>query len=294
MKTLAFYLPFAVLLAMSSTAAPESWKLSVDANLTLAQNAYSDNWVGGETGSITWQFNSNSLAEKQLTNRIQNKNTLKLLFGQTHNQDKDSKEWQKPVKSTDLVDFESTFRFTLGGFVDPIFAVRAITQFLDQSDPEKERWLNPLTVTETVGAARVFLKDEKREWIARLGGGLRQEINRDALEPISLTRETQTVTTGGFEFVNDFTTPLAEEKMAFTSKLSIFQAVYSSESDELKGLPNEDDWKSPDINFENILSVHLTKYVIMNFYVQLLYDKEINRAGRFKQTMSLGVTYKLI
>ncbi|NIM20240.1 MAG: DUF3078 domain-containing protein [Candidatus Latescibacteria bacterium] len=294
MKTLVLLLSFSVIMTSSMDAAAEDWNLSADLNLTLAQNAYSDNWVGGESGSLTWQFNSNTLAEKQLNNWIHNKNTLKLLFGQTHNQDPDTKKWLSPVKSTDLIDLESTFRFTLGGFVDPILALRVITQFIDQSDPAKDRWLNPLDITETLGIAKVFIKDEKREWMARLGAGFRELIYRDVLDPDTGTRDTETATIGGFEFVNDFTTPLAKEKLAFTSKLTVFQAVYSTESDELKGLPEEDYWKYPDVNFENILTVHLTKYLIMNFYLQVLYDKEIDLAGRFKQTMSLGVTYKLL
>jgi hypothetical protein len=279
---------------MSNTVSADPWKLTSDLNLTLTQNAYSNNWVGGETGSITWQFNSNSIAEKQLKSWLNNKNTLKLFFGQTHNQDKDTDKWLSPVKSTDLIDLESTFRFPLGSFVDPIFAVRGISQFVDQSDPAKDRWVNPVDLTESIGIAKVFIKEEKREWISRIGIGFSQNINRDQLDPDTGTRETKTITSEGFEFVNDFTTTLAEEKMLFTSKLSVFQSVFSSEEEKLKGTSHEDDWKYPDVNFENILTINLTKYLIMNFYTQILYDREISKAGRLKQTMALGVTYKLL
>ena len=60
---------------------------SVDANLTLTQNAYSSNWAGTEVGVISWTFNSNSILEKQVSEKLNNKNTLKLAFGQTINQD---------------------------------------------------------------------------------------------------------------------------------------------------------------------------------------------------------------
>ncbi|MCU0640375.1 MAG: hypothetical protein MUF59_11000, partial [Candidatus Krumholzibacteria bacterium] len=53
----------------------QPWKLSVDANLTFTQNNYSDNWAGGEAGTLAWVFNSNSLAEKQLSTKLFNKNT---------------------------------------------------------------------------------------------------------------------------------------------------------------------------------------------------------------------------
>ena len=48
----------------------EPWNKSVDANLTLTQNAYSNNWAGTEVGVLSWVFNSNSLFEK--TNFYQN------------------------------------------------------------------------------------------------------------------------------------------------------------------------------------------------------------------------------
>ena len=272
----------------------QSWNVSVDANLTLTQNAYSDNWIGGESGALAWTFNSNSLAEKQLHAKVHNKNTLKLFFGQTHNQNQVTKTWARPVKSTDLIDFESVFRFTLGGFAEPFAAGRVETQFLDASDPEKDRFINPITFTESMGMAKVLIKKKKREWIARLGIGVRQHVNRDVLEPSGTSRKTHTSNDGGIVFVTDFKTPLAQERILYTGKLTIFKALFFSKADELKGKPNENYWKSPDLNWENIFTASITKYVMVNFYLQLLYDKEINLKRRLKQTLALGLTYKLI
>jgi hypothetical protein len=283
-----------LIVASTGSAFAEPWTLSVDANLTLTQNAYSDNWVGGEAGALSWTLNSNSLAEKQLSSKIHNKNTLKLFFGQTHNQDIETKKWAKPVKSTDLIDFETVFRFTLGAFVDPFAAGRVESQFLDASDPEKDRYINPVKFTESIGIAMVLIKKEKREWTARLGGGIRQYLNRDALNPITSERETLTSNDGGLVFDSEFKTTLAEDRLTYNSKLTVFKALFYSEKDELKGLPNEDYWKSPDVNWENIFTAGITKYLMVNLYVQLLYDKEIALGGRFKQTLALGLTYKFI
>lgn len=272
----------------------QTWNVSVDANLTLTQNAYSNNWVGGESGALSWTFNSNSFAEKQLHEKVYNKNTLKLFFGQTHNQNMATKRWAKPVKSTDLIDFESVFRFTLGGFTEPFAAGRVETQFLDASEPENERFLNPVTFTESLGIAKVLVKQEKREWTARFGVGLRQHVNRDVLETTVSKRKTQTSNDGGFVFVTDFKTTLAQERITYTGRLSLFKALFFSEADKLKGQPNENYWKSPDFNWENIFTASITKYLMVNFYVQLLYDKEINLKTRFKQTLALGLTYKLL
>jgi hypothetical protein len=281
------------ILVCASGLTAEPWKLEADVNLTLNQNNYSDNWVGGEAGSISWAFNSNWLAERQLNAKINSKSTLKLLFGQTHNQDVETKDWAKPVKSTDLVDFESVFRFTLGAIVDPYAGIRIETQFLDQSDPALDRYLNPVKFTESAGIARVLIKEDKREWTARLGAGVRQYLNRDVLNVDTDERETLTSNDGGLVFDSEFKTPLAAERITFQSKLTVFKAFIYSEKDELAGLPNEDYWKAPDVNWENIFTAGITEHLMVNLYIQLLYDKEIDLAGRFKQTLALGLTYKL-
>ncbi len=285
------------IITMVSYSPAEPWDASLDANLMLNQNGYSDNWSGGETGTVSWAFNSNLLAKKELTTRVVNRNTLKLSFGQTHNQNTDSKSWEKPFKSTDLIDFESLFRFKvkLKGFVDPYTAVRIETQFLDASDPARDRMFNPAKFTESIGAVRALLEEENRELTIRTGFGFRQYVDRDVLvNPISGKRETQTTHDGGIEFVADFITPLAKERITYTGKLSLFQALYNTKSTELEGTAEGDYWKEVDVNWENIIGVSVTKYVIVNLYTQILYDKQIDLGGRFKQTMSLGLTYKFI
>ena len=276
------------------------WNLSVDANLTLNQNAYSNNWVGGELGTLAWAFTSNSLAEKQLHSKINNKNTLKLAYGQTYTQQKDTgatKKWSDPIKSTDLIDFESVLRFTLGGLVDPFVSGRVETQFYDNSDTTMSRFINPITLTEAVGIARVFIKQEKSELSSRFGFGLKQLINREVLVDTSYFRNgrrvTQTSNYGGLNFVTDFKTPLANERITYTSKLSVFQALFYSEANTLPDTL-KNNWKYPDVNWENIFTVSITKYLMVNLYVQLLYDKEIATGMRLKQGLALGLTYKLI
>ena len=127
---------------------------------------------------------------------------------------------------------------------------------------------------------------------SRFGFGLKQLINRDAL--VGATRETKTSNYGGLDFVTDFKTPLANERITYTSKLTIFQAVFYSKASQLQGLPNENYWKYPDVNWENIFAASITKYLMVNLYVQLLYDKEIATGTRLKEGLALGLTYKLI
>ena len=278
----------------TTTADPRQWQFSIDASLLANQNAYSDNWSGGEAGSVIWSFNSNMLATKKLSSKVTNKNTLKLSFGQTHNQHTLSKEWDAPVKSTDLIDLESVFRLTLGVWVDPFIAGRLESQFLDHRVPANERNFNPLKFTESAGAAKSLWKAEKSEWSIRLGYAMRQFVDQSVLDTLTLEKETQTSYDGGVEFVSEFNSPLANKRINYTSRLTVYRALFYSESDELAGLPNEDYWKEPDVNWENIFSANITKYIIVNLYMQLVYDKEVKLGGQFKQTLSLGLTYKLI
>ena len=283
-----------LLVATFSEAYAEPWQLSLDASLMANQNTYSDNWTGGETGSVAWTINTNFVARKQLSPKLRNKNTLKLAYGQTHSQDEATKNWAKPKKSTDLIDLEALFRFTLGLALDPYVAGRFESQFFDFSDPAKARYVNPMKFTESIGGTRSLIEEDKQEWTVRFGFAVRQHINRDVLvDPVLDKRETQSSYDGGFELVSDFTSPISGDRLTYTSKLTLFQALIYSETDELKGLPNENYWKTVDVNWENILAANITKYLMVNLYMQIIYDKEQDLKGRFKQTLSLGLTYNI-
>jgi hypothetical protein len=228
-----------------------------------------------------------------MTPRLHTKNTLALAFGQTHSQRVSRadgrKYWEAPSKSTDLIDAESVLRFTFGWFVDPFVAGRIETQFLDETDSEKTRTLNPMLLTESFGVARVFIKEEDREWTARVGGALRQRIDRDVLNEASGGRETLTTEDGGVEFVTEFLTPVASERITFSSRLQVYRALFSSEDDAAP----TDDWRAPDLDWENTLTASITEYLMVNLYLQMLYDKEIVDDVRLKETLSLGFTFKL-
>jgi hypothetical protein len=282
-----------ILIVCDSSSYADKWERALDLNLTLTQNSYSDSWVGGETGSVSWMANSSFKAARQLCSKFNWSNTLKLAFGQTHQQDQETKHWRKPFKSTDLIDGESLGRFTLNTFVDPYLAFRVISQFMDASVPEVKRYVNPLTLSESGGISKLLYKSKETEFLSRLGFGLRQKINKEIVDTLNEKTETQSTNDGGFESVTDFKTSLPGGKITYSTKLTLFKAVFYSESEKLKGKPEEDYWKAVDVNWENIISASITKYLTVNLYVQFLYDKEIDLKGRFKETLALGLTYKL-
>jgi hypothetical protein len=176
--------------------------------------------------------------------------------------------------------------------VDPYVGLRFESQFLDASVPSINRYLSPLKITESAGVARKFYKKDKDELFSRLGFAFRQIMTKVVVDTLNEVTETETTNDGGIESVTDLNYTLSQT-LRFTSKLSLYKALFYSESDEVKGTPAEDYWKAIDVNWENKLSASVAKYVTVSLYTQILYDKQIDKRGRLKETLSLGITYKL-
>lgn len=268
----------------------ESWNLTTDLNLTLTQNAYSDNWAGTELGAVTWQANSNSTAEKRLSSLLLSKTTLKLAFGQTHQQFRDSagdKRWGKPEKSTDKIDLESILFFTLQSYVDPFVSARWESQFLDLSQPET-RLINPHKFTESAGLARTFIKTDVQNLSARIGGALRQLVDIDRLNAAG-DKETVVTNDGGIEFVSEYKKTM-NSNVGLLSRLQLYQALFNSKSDD-PGFG--DDWKALDMNWQTTLSAKVWAAGTLSLYFELKYEKQEDSKLQFKETFGLGVSYRL-
>lgn len=266
----------------------DPWIYSTDASFLVNGSTYSDNWVGGEVGTLAWKFIGNSQAEKQINPKMNNKNTLTLMFGQTYNQDVESKSWSSPLEADDKIDLESVLRFTLGWILDPVIAGRMQSQFYDNRDPDNSRYVNPVNLTESFGVARAIFKSEKQELIVRTGAGLKQSIDRGVLDSLG-QKNTEISNEGGLELVADLTTRFADDRITYKSKLSAFEALFKKDGGDDT---NDDYWRYPDIDWENTFSAEITKYLTVNLYLQLLYDREIAEKPRYRQSLAVGLTYK--
>ena len=281
--------------AQDTATSKSGWKYSVLTNLTLNLNSYSDNWAGSEFSAMSWGWQFNGTAERQFTKMMFNKNTLKLAFGQTALQEKNvstgEKKWQKFKKSSDLIDFETVLRFTLHSYVDPFIGARVITQFVDSRVAGYDCNGNPLIITESFGAIRDLLKRDRIVWTARLGGAIRQSIDLNELLPDSLKPSDKLTNDGGMEFVTDLKANTKDNRISYASQIKAYEAMFSSSTDKYKGTKMEDYWRYPDISWENTLGVTLTKYIMLNVYAQLLYDREIDQDVRYRETLGLSLTY---
>jgi hypothetical protein len=231
--------------------------------------------------------------EKQVSPKFNFRNTSNLQFGQIHSQDKLTKNWHRPTKSNDKIDLDNLGRFTLHSFVDPFVAFRFQSQFLDASYDPKKRMINPILLSESAGIARQLYTKDKDQLLTRLGFSIRQNLDRAISDSTTNNTKIKTASDGGLESVTDAQFKLATN-ISYTGKLTLFKAFYFSKKSDFKGTPAANYWKAVDVNFETTITASITKIISLNFYTQLLYDKEVSLKGRFKQTSGLGFVFKMI
>ena len=254
-----------LLILSSLSIKADPWIYSADVGFVLNGSSYSDNWTGGEVGTMAWKLLSNSMTEKQINPSMNNKNTLELIFGQTYNQDINSREWSPPLEAADRIDLESVLRFTFGWVLDPVLVGRMQSQFYDNRVDDNKRYINPVDLTESFGVARAIFKSEKKELIVRTGVALKQSIDRGVIDPESSQRTTDITNEGGLELVADLITRTADERITYKSKLSIFESLFRGEESD------DGYWRYPNVDWENTFSAGITKYLTVDLYVQVLY-----------------------
>lgn len=270
-----------ILLAVALSFA-EGWKKTGDFSLLLSQTYYSDNWDGSEMGNVNWTASFNFIMEKQLNDMLHDKNTLLMSFGQTHYQVRDDMNelyWEKPQITTDLIDYENMLTLTLKKYVDPFASLRWESRFYDNTDPEDAYYINPNTLTLSLGAKRVFIKQEMQNLEGSLGAAFKNYINQNP--------DIEASNNAGAEIVLSYWNLFKNDLGKLDSKLRIYQALMTSEDND------NDDWKAADVEFTNTVTFKLSSYVGLKFYLEMLYDKEIDDEFRFKENLGLNLSYAL-
>lgn len=267
------------------------WYPALETGLSLTQSAYSDNWNGGDTGSLSWAAFINTTAEKQTSTKFNWWNSLKLAYGQTHLQSRKENgdlSWDSPDKSTDLIDLESIGRFTLGGWLDPYLGLRGESQFQDLSDPLGRNVLfNPVKLRESAGVAHPWHKEGEHSVISRLGLASRQNFRQrfiEELNPSNDETEWDVTHDAGLEFVTDARLDILEDKVKWTSRLGVYQPfVYSEKGDfedlaaaqlAAAGLDSDlaDFTTTVDMEWENMFTTKITKIISVGLYLRWIYD----------------------
>ena len=270
-----------LILVLAVSLSAEGWKKTGDFSLLLSQSYYSDNWVGSEIGNVNWTASLNFIMEKQLNALLYDKNTLIMSFGQTHNQVRDDAGdlyWEKPTISTDLIDYEKMLSFTLQKFVDPYLAFRWESKFIDEADESETFYINPNTLTFSLGAKKSLTTKDNQSLETRLGAAYKNILNQDS--------DTDNMNNAGAEMVVAYWYLFPSELGKFDSSLRLYQALMSSED-------ITDEWKAMDVEFKNTLTLKLSSYVGFKLYAEVLYDKEILDETRFKEILGVNLSYSL-
>lgn len=311
---------------------PGPWKYGAAAALNLSQSAYSSNWRGGDRGSVNWVLQGDVEAQRQMSLWFNLSNLLQLSYGQTAKQVDDPENpsrivFDRPEKTTDLILLESTGRFTLDTWVDPFLGLRVESQFSDQTDPRGDLLFNPVRFSQTGGVARVLIKEDSREWITRIGLSLRETFSRAFADSLGESTESSTSIDGGIEWLSTVDQPLVEKRILYKGRLLVFVPLFFDRSGDLEDFDRlalaarpgreavADFWKAPNVNFQNTFTAPITNNLNVNLFVQWVYlkfdqsidvntarpiaelipivDAGIRKAGQFKQTLAIGVTYTL-
>ena len=312
---------------MDEKVAAGKWGSELRLGANLLQSYYTDNWNGGETGSIVWNGTIDGVAQKQVAENWNWFNTLNLAYGQNHQQERegDHLRWRKPDKTDDQVRAESILRYTKSKW-DPYLGLRFESLFFDQNDPRGDFTLNPLEFFETVGVARMILDSEDKKFVFRVGATAHQMIRDMYLdEAFSVDPVNETASDIGVEMVFNYADKKLLERVEYKTQVRFYQPFYYSAKQDVEdlgaaylesaGLPTDlaDYTTVLDIDWENTFKANITSVINVQLYLRWVYDKydnsatpvvvdgemhnvgtvngSIRKAGQFKQTMSLGLAY---
>ena len=100
----------------------------------------------------------------------------------------------------------------------------------------------------------------------------------------------KTGTDGGLEWQTDSRYATEKDRFVYKSELRAFKAFFFSDKDN----DPAGNWKRVDVNWKNTLSDKLNKVMSLDLYWEFLYDKQLDKAGQFKETLGVGVSYQLI
>ena len=247
------------------------WQKSAVGVLNLTQNKF-DNWNQGGEDAWTWQLNFegkfNHIQEKTTWN-----NSVKIAYGKTKLGKTEAK------KAADEIKLESVFTYKMNIYVNPYVAATALTQFTKGynygTTPKTaiSAFLDPGYFTQSAGFGFTVLPQLK----TRLGASLKETMAKDFKTTYSKGEKLRVEY--GAESVTDVNWKMAEN-ILFTSKLEIFS--------------NLEALNQIDVNWDNMFTSKITKYIGVSFNVKLFYDSDISAKRQLKETLAVGLTYTFI
>lgn len=271
-----------------SKSTDSAWKVSIKTNTTCALNTLSQNYSGSSAGSFVWIACANTVVSRTFGQTAIHENTLKVGFGQTRIQDKNTGSWSSPVKSTDYLNLISVLKFNTQCFKDSYLSLKINSNFLDDRQKENKRYINPIETIESFGIQRKLFNKKEFSWKIDFGGALRQVTDRrikdfDTLG-LNYTYRNNLDYDGGLEFGSEITTN-KNNWLLFTSKLYAYQALFCP----LKEFTKLSTWYYPDIKWDNSVKVCLTPFLAFSYTMQFTLNKDLDSAPFIKQHFGISL-----
>lgn len=254
------------------------WLKEMVGGINLTQTSLS-NWTQGGENSFAWQLNFNF----KFINRQEKynwANSGKFTYGST------KLGGQEFRKSIDEIKLESVFTYKLGIYVNPFIACTAETQLAPgynyKTDPKTQisAFMDPGYFRESIG----FGYQPNEIVKSRLGVALKQTITSDfpvpyADDPDTIDKIEKIKNEFGAESVTDISWKVTKSSL-FASKLELFYAFKA--------------FDETDVNWDNIFTIMISKYINVNINFKLFYDKNISKKRQIYQAISFGFTYSFL
>ncbi|MDZ7319093.1 MAG: DUF3078 domain-containing protein [candidate division KSB1 bacterium] len=271
---------------------PRHWHANLSLGLDANQLSFNSNWRSGGKASFTWKINAISDVNYQ---RKFYKWTNRLIcsFGQISVQEQ--RHWKAPEKATDILDYDTTIKFTVDRLIDPYLGMSLNTQFKAGYDPKSEelvsRFANPLQLTQSAGLAYNLIKRQSVLIASRLGGSAKELIANDRRLRKRWTGDEARAMKidGGIEWLTEMKGEL-KPGIQWNARLKLFQAFVSSITREKDPQKN---WRYTDVYWEQNFSVKISQYIAVNVLTKFIYDRDTSKAGQFLENASVGISYKV-
>ena len=251
------------------------WKTQMVFSLGLTQASFS-NWTKGGENSLAWQTNINS----RFTNDQEGfnwDNKAKFSFGQSKVGDTGTR------KIADEMKFETIFTLKRNLHLNPFVSASALTQFTsgyDYSGTTKTKvsnLLDPGYFTQSAGIGYSRNDDLK----ARLGATVKETYTRDFTgyaDDLDTPAIEKTRIEGGITGVAELNRKVSEN-ITYTSELVVFSNLKA--------------FNEIDVNWENLFSAKVAKYINVTLAVDLVYDRDTISEWQFREVLSEGFTYDI-
>ena len=246
------------------------WNNLLESSLTVTQTSY-HNWQSGGSNVFVWMGIVDGSAIRD-TSKYSWANYIKVFYGASRQNGAGTR------KTNDLLELESVFSIKDTRFLNPYLSVSfrsQLTPGYNYSSTGKEKISDFFDPGYLVGGLGIgYAKD--RLFRTRIGAASRAVF----------TNKYSTYADGnrikydaGLQWVSRIEKKLLDN-ILFKTKLDVFSTF--------------EDFKEADLNWDTLLQVSVTQYIVINLQTLLIYDPKIVKKAQIKEILSIGLRYNFI